>query len=181
MNLFKQIVLAAINSVRFCKIEGKNNRKILRKAPLGLHIEVEQGGILSLNKICPICRKGCIFSVRDKGTLDIGNKAFFNRNCQIAVREKVVIGDDCLFGPNVCIFDHDHLVDENGISRTLFRTKPVIIGDHVWVGANVTILKGVTIGDNVIIGAGSIVTSDVPANTVFVQKREDMYLPYHKN
>lgn len=45
------------------------------------------------------------------------------------------------------------------------------IGDHVWIGANVTILKGVTIGENSVIASGSIVTKDVPANTMFLQKR----------
>ena len=47
----------------------------------------------------------------------------------------------------------------------------VTIGDHVWIGANVTILKGVTIGENSVIASGSIVTKDVPANTMFLQKR----------
>jgi acetyltransferase-like isoleucine patch superfamily enzyme len=45
-------------------------------------------------------------------------------------------------------------------------TQPIIIGNHVWVGMNATILKGVTIGDGAIIAAGSIVTKDVKANTL---------------
>ena len=45
-------------------------------------------------------------------------------------------------------------------------TAPISIGNHVWIGAGATILKGVTIGDNAIIGAGSVVTKDVPPNTI---------------
>ena len=47
------------------------------------------------------------------------------------------------------------------------NTKAIVIGDHVWIGKNVTILKGVKIGNNAIIAAGSIVTKDVPNNTLF--------------
>jgi acetyltransferase-like isoleucine patch superfamily enzyme len=43
---------------------------------------------------------------------------------------------------------------------------PVVLGDDVWIGADATILKGVTIGDRAIVGAGAVVTSDVPADTV---------------
>ena len=46
--------------------------------------------------------------------------------------------------------------------------KPVRIGDHVWIGGNVTILPGVSIGDHSIIGAGSVVTKDIPANVIAV-------------
>lgn len=46
------------------------------------------------------------------------------------------------------------------------KTKPIKIGNHVWIGTRVTILKGVTVGDNAIIAAGAVVTHDVPANSI---------------
>ena len=55
------------------------------------------------------------------------------------------------------------------------KTSPVRIGDNVWLGANVVVLKGVTIGDNAVIAANSVVSKDVPANTLFHEKRERCY------
>jgi len=52
-------------------------------------------------------------------------------------------------------------IDEQGVS-----TKPVIIGDDVWIGANAVILPGVTIGSHVVVAAGAVVTKDVPENTI---------------
>ena len=52
--------------------------------------------------------------------------------------------------------------------KGLFNDKPINIGDNVWLGANVTVLPGVTIGKNSVIGAGSIVTKDIPENVVAV-------------
>ena len=46
--------------------------------------------------------------------------------------------------------------------------KPIKVGNNVWIGGNVVVLPGVTIGDNVVIGAGSIVTKDIPSNSVAV-------------
>ena len=63
---------------------------------------------------------------------------------------------------NTLITDYDwHLDDPRaGVS------KPVFIDDNVWLGVNVTVLKGVTIGKNSVIGAGSVVTKNIPANVI---------------
>jgi acetyltransferase-like isoleucine patch superfamily enzyme len=50
--------------------------------------------------------------------------------------------------------------------NTNFPSAPIVIGDHVWIGANATVLKGVTIGNNVIIAAGAVVTKDIPENCI---------------
>lgn len=60
-------------------------------------------------------------------------------------------------------------------SDQLTKTSPVRIGDNVWLGANVVVLKGVTIGDNAVVAANSVVPKDVPANTLFYEKRERCY------
>ena len=84
---------------------------------------------------------------------------------------KIEIGNDCLFGPNVVIVDHDHdyhfTDNQRGNHWLLGEVK---IGNNVWVGANVTILRGTTIGDGVIIGAGAVVKGKVEANTILYQK-----------
>ena len=57
--------------------------------------------------------------------------------------------------------DKNKRIDEQGVS-----TKPVVIGDDVWIGANAVILPGVTIGKHAVVAAGAVVTTDVPENTV---------------
>ena len=109
---------------------------------------------------------------RAKGELIIGNNCFFNNRCMVVCRDKISIGDNCSFGPNVLIYDHDHdFKISEGKHLGKYNTSSISIGKNVWVGANTIILRGVRIGDNAIIGAGSIVTKNIPSGEVFVQKR----------
>ncbi len=79
----------------------------------------------------------------------------------------ISIGDDVFLTNNICFITHDG-------GTLLFRdrvpdleiTKPITIGNRVYIGVNTTILPGVTIGDNVVIGACSVITKDIPANSV---------------
>ena len=114
-------------------------------------------------------RNNISFRVYDGGKVNIGNNCFMNDNCSINCQESVTIGDNVIFGQNVMIFDHDHDY-KNDMKK--FVTKKVTIGNNVWIGANVIILKGVTIGDNVVIGAGSIVTKDINDNIIAYNKIE---------
>ncbi|WP_143450139.1 acyltransferase, partial [Lactobacillus crispatus] len=86
----------------------------------------------------------------------------------IAVKDKVTIGDNTLFGENVKIYDHNHRFNKINIpiEKQGYSVKAVTIGKHCWIGSNVVILKGVTIGDNCIIGAGCVVSENVPENTI---------------
>lgn len=78
----------------------------------------------------------------------------------------ITIGNDCMFSGKVEIWNSDtHLItdmDSNGINPS----KPINIGNHVWLGKDVKILKGVTIGNNSVVGMGSIVTKDIPDNSI---------------
>lgn len=89
----------------------------------------------------------------------------------ISSRSGVRIGSHCNLGGNVRIFDHDfHALDaevrRGPCDGENCATRPVVIGDDVFIGANAIILKGVTIGDRAVIGAGSVVTRDVPADCI---------------
>ena len=77
----------------------------------------------------------------------------------------IEIGDNVLFAPGVQLISANH--DPSDYRKHL-DGPPIRIGSNVWIGANVVVLPGVTIGDNVIIGAGSIVTKDIPADSVAV-------------
>lgn len=103
-----------------------------------------------------------------KGQLTIGSRNYFNKNVKIVCFEKIEIGDDCLFADSVHIYDHDHRYDDlsKPISQQGYAMAPVKIGNNVWLGAKVTVLKGVAIGEGTIVGANSVVTKDLPAFSV---------------
>lgn len=91
--------------------------------------------------------------------------SFANTNTQINCFNYIEIGEGTYISDDVRIQDSDnHFVIENGVKK--LNTAPIIIGDHVWIGKNAIILKGVTIGDGAIIAAGSIVVKNVPSKTL---------------
>lgn len=81
----------------------------------------------------------------------------------IQANNGIVFGTNVLVAPNVCIISGNH--DINDYSKHTIAN-PITIGDNVWIGANSVILPGVNVGNNVIIAAGSIVTNDIPDNSV---------------
>lgn len=97
------------------------------------------------------------------GSLVLGERVFINTGATVVAAHSIVVGDDCLIGDLVAIFDTDYHPIEPS-RRTRFA--PVRLGNNVWVGRSATILPGVTIGDHAVVAAGSIVTSDVPARTL---------------
>ncbi len=101
----------------------------------------------------------------DKAEITIGDNCFFNHNCSLTAAENIVIGNQCMFANNFVVVDHDHDRKDGKILKELVSA-PVKIGNNVWCGANVTILKGVTIGDGAVIAAGSVVNRDVAAYSV---------------
>lgn len=105
------------------------------------------------------------------GTIKIGDHAFFNRNCILVSLDQIIIGNRCIFGPNVVIYDHDHRFNADGIIEGEFKKSPVIIEDHCWIGANVTILRGTHIGEGCVIGAGSVIKGDIPAHSIVIGDR----------
>ena len=91
-----------------------------------------------------------------------------NTNGVILDCGKVIIGDYVMIGPNVTLCTAGHPLD--AVTRYTYEefAKPINIGNKVWIGANVVVLPGVSIGDGAVVGAGSVVTKDVPDNTVVV-------------
>lgn len=108
---------------------------------------------------------GVMMVIHDNATISIGDNSYISADSKIYANERISIGDNCALSWNLTIIDsdfHELILDGN----PKIKTKPIHIGNNVWIGCNVTILKGVTIGDNSVIAAGSIVTQDVPANTL---------------
>ena len=80
----------------------------------------------------------------------------------------ISIGSDCLIGPRVSIYTPNHAIAAKPRLEGWQHNEDVVIGDNVWLGGNVVVCPGVTIGDNTIIGAGSVVTHDIPADSIAV-------------
>jgi serine acetyltransferase len=101
--------------------------------------------------------------------ISIGTGTYINRQTFLDAALKITIGKDCGIGPGCYITDHDHgtAADLPPLAQALI-SQPTQIGDRVWIGANATVLKGVTVGNDAVIGAGSVVTKDVPAGAIVV-------------
>ncbi len=100
--------------------------------------------------------------------IEVGENFYSNYNLVILDCAKVKIGDNCFIAPNVGIYTAGHPLDYKIRNKGLEYALEVTIGDNVWIGGGVQIMPGVTIGDNVVIGGGSVVTKDVPNNSLIV-------------
>jgi maltose O-acetyltransferase len=97
----------------------------------------------------------------------VGKSFYANFNCVILDVNRVEIGDNVMFAPNVQIYTASHPVDtKQRVEQDIEFGYPIKIGDNVWLGGGVIVCPGVTIGNNTVIGAGSVVTKDIPANVV---------------
>ncbi len=100
--------------------------------------------------------------------IKLGDNFYANHNCVILDGAKVTIGNNVFIGPNCCISTANHPLDYEQRNQGIEYAIPITIQDNVWIGANVTILSGVTISKNSVIGAGSVVTKDIPSNVIAV-------------
>ena len=100
--------------------------------------------------------------------------ALINQNCTFLDLGTITIGSRVLIAPDVKIYTATHPLDASkrcyetadGKAKIFNIAKPVTIEDDVWIGGGAIILPGVTIGNGAVVGAGSVVTKDVPDNTV---------------
>ena len=91
-----------------------------------------------------------------------------NYNCVILDTSPVHIGAGAFIAPGVCLSCAGHAIDPQQRAAGIGTSKPIVLEDNVWIGANAVVCGGVTIGNGSIIGAGSVVTHDIPAGVVAV-------------
>jgi maltose O-acetyltransferase len=105
---------------------------------------------------------------RERSRIEIGDRTEFNNNLMIkSDGAGIKIGRDCLFGAHVEILDSDfHDLDPASRKGGEPKVAPVEIGDNVFAGMGVRILKGATIGSDSVIGAGAVVTGTIPAGVI---------------
>lgn len=113
-------------------------------------------------------RTGFAIYISNNGKIQIGENVFFNNYCSLTAMSTIKIGDNCIFGEGVKIYDHNHVFKKipELISTQGFKVGEVIIGNNCWIGSNTVLLKGTVIGDNSVISAGCVIDSSIPSNSI---------------
>ena len=96
--------------------------------------------------------------------IKLGKNVFINSGCRFQDQGGITIGDGSLIGHNVVLATINHDYDPK--NRGTMHLKPIVLEKNSWIGSNATILSGITIGENSIVAAGSVVTKNVPPNTI---------------
>lgn len=172
------------NAIAYFKgIAMRVENKFKKRKTIGGRLRVFSGSEVNLyrNSKCSIGTNVKI----DKGTTIVacsGSELFIADNVgigpqnRIICRDKICIGKDTIFGPNVFVYDHDHKFNsESGVDRFHYNTAEITIGEKCWIGAGVTILRGTHIGNRCLIAAGAVVKGDIPEGTILIQKRMNNY------
>ncbi len=100
--------------------------------------------------------------------IEIGENFYANHNLIILDGNQVKFGDNVFIAPNCAFYTAGHPLDAEQRNKGFEYAKPIEVGNSVWIGGNVVVLPGVKIGDHCVIGAGSVVTKDIPDNSVAV-------------
>jgi len=95
----------------------------------------------------------------------VGRNVFINQNCTLYDLGGIDIGDDVMIGPNVSLITSGHPLEPSR-RRAAVTAAPIVIERNVWIAAGAIVIGGVTVGENSVVAAGSVVTRDVPANTL---------------
>ena len=98
--------------------------------------------------------------------IKVGENFYANHGLVILDAGGVTFGHDVFLAPSCGFHTSGHPIDHERRNQGLEYAAPIVVGDNVWIGAGAQVMPGVTIGNNVVIGSGSIVTKDIPANSV---------------
>ena len=98
--------------------------------------------------------------------ISVGRNFCANYKLVMLDEAPVTFGDNVFVAPNCGFYTAGHPVEAALRNKGLEYARPIVVGDNVWFGAGVSVLPGVIVGDNCVIGAGSVVTKDIPANSV---------------
>lgn len=152
-------------------VEGKKNEIAIKNGS-----RITYGGILIHGENNSVTFNGCtgIASLTIRGNnckVSIGKDTSMENLYMICMgnENSIVIGDDCMFSGDVEIWNSDtHLITDIEGNPLNHKPAPVTVGNHVWLGKHVKVLKGVNIGDNSIVGMSSVITRSISSNVVAV-------------
>lgn len=153
-------LLKDISIGKGCVFYGKTKFKRARTGSIsvGNHCTYRSShtsNLIGINRPC------IVTALEPFAIVTIGNNCGFSGTV-IGCFTSISIGNNVRCGANTLITDSDWHLDDPRAGKPL----PIVIEDNVWLGVNVTVLKGITIGKNSVIGAGSVVTRDIPANVI---------------
>jgi acetyltransferase-like isoleucine patch superfamily enzyme len=161
--LFYKIIFNHVTYGRNIKVNGIFYLNLKGDVKIGDNIKFNNHTVFNFAGI----NRPTSISVSKDASLIIGDNCGFSGTA-IYCSEQIIIGKNCLFGVNTFIWDTDfHDINRrfpDDVNNT--KSKPIIIQDNVFIGANTTILKGVTIGEGAVIGANSVITIDIEAFTI---------------
>lgn len=126
------------------------------------------GGMISLGNRVAVLRD-TILETEQGGTIEIGDGTWIHQKCNLtAAVAGIKIGADVMVAANCSFYPHNHSIEAGSpISSQPISTKgPIAVGDHSWIGTHVVVLGGAVIGEGAVIGAGSLVTRDIPPNSI---------------
>ncbi len=138
-----------------------------------LHIKfIGNHNMVKIGSGCKLCKTNTIYIQNDGNKVIIGDNVTFDQDVSIVIGENTTceIGSECLLAKGVRIrtCDQHFIYDESG--NRINRSQNVRIGNHVWLGASVIIMKGATVHSGSVIGMDSMVIKDIPENSVAVGK-----------
>ncbi len=124
---------------------------------------------ISLGEGAMLDRDVTLLATCDAALIKIGARVYINRHTILDVHQHLEVGDETMIGPGCYITDHDHTFSKDTAPGAApLVAEPTCIGKRCWLGAHVTVLKGITIGDGTVVGAGSIVTKSLPPHVLAV-------------
>lgn len=154
-------VIATIRGGVF-KFHYKISGGYLLKVHKGVRINSRHKGSITLGDKVQFYTGVNLFLDSPSAKITIGSRTYINRRTELRCQDSIEIGKGCAISWDVSIMDTDyHSINRQPVS------KPIKIGDHVWVGCRAVVLKGVTIGDGAVIAAGAVVNRDVPPKALW--------------
>lgn len=163
----ERMAAAGSEAHQFMHVASQNAMRLTARLNGGYHEPEEVRAIFSEIIGAPVDESFCLFPpfYTDFGkNIRVGKNVFINCCCCFQDQGGITIGDGALIGHNVVLatINHGFAPEHRGDNHFA----PIVIGRHVWIGSNATVLQGVTIGDGAVAAAGAVVTKDVPPMTV---------------
>lgn len=125
---------------------------------------------VSIGNDCMV-EQGCIFKFdgiwQPGPSIRLGNHVFVGAGTEFNIKHGISIGDDALIASGCRFVDHDHGMQlDQPMRMQQCAEAPISIGNDVWIGANVVVLRGVEIGDGAVVGAGAVVRESIPPRAI---------------
>lgn len=138
----------------------------------GAYLRVSKGSFMRIGSGVKV-GEDTMISTLNGGRLEIEDHVSIGRWNAIVCHKNIYIGRGTIFGPNVLVYDHDHVFNgTKGVEKKKFNTEPITIGKNCWIGANVVILKGTKIGDRCVVGAGCVLKGSYSDDSLIIQERQ---------